>query len=93
MVKRTRFGIRIRMGRGPGEFRRKREFLKLVDDIYNKNKDKFNSPKDVLLLFVKAAFTGRITEIGKLVESSFGKGSFRELGEKTFLEFKPIDAE
>ena len=61
----------------------RKEFLKLVDDIYNKNRDKFSSPEDIFALFVKAAFTGRVIEISKLVESSFGKGSFRKLGEKS----------
>jgi hypothetical protein len=66
----------------------RKELLKLTEDIYEKNKDKFNSSKDVLLLFVKAAFTGRLIELGKLVEDSFGKGSFRELGEKTAFKLK-----
>lgn len=61
----------------------RQELLKLMEDLYEKNRNRFNSPEDVFRLFVQASFTGRMLEIASLVESTFGKGSFRKLGEKT----------
>lgn len=64
------------------------ELLSLVNTIYEKNKAEFTSPEDVFQLFVKAAFTGRILDIARLVESTFGKGAFTQLAEKTALKKK-----
>lgn len=63
----------------------RKEFLSLINTIYDKNKTEFTSPEDVFQLFVKAAFTGRMLDIARLVENTFGKGSFRQLGWRTRL--------
>jgi len=55
----------------------------LIDDLYEKNQDKFSSREDVFKLFVEAAMNGRLLPIARLIEKTFGKGSFRELGEMT----------
>lgn len=60
----------------------RKEFLSLINTIYDKNKTEFTSPEDVFQLFVKAAFTGRMLDIARLVENTSGKGSFRQLAEK-----------
>lgn len=58
-----------------------REVLNYVcQEIQKEFPEKFKEPDDVFNLFLRAHFTGRLLEIGKLVEKTFGKGSFRILG-------------
>lgn len=59
------------------------ELRVLIDDLYEKNKDHFTSREDVFAVFVKAAMTGKLFEVGRLVTKTYGQGSFRELGERT----------
>jgi len=49
-------------------------------EIQKEFSDKYKNPDDVFSEFLKAHFTGDILTIGKLVEKTFGKGSFRMLG-------------
>lgn len=55
----------------------------LAESIYKKNQDVFKSSKDVINLFLKGEVTGNIMPIARVVEKTFGKGSFRRLGEVT----------
>jgi len=55
----------------------------LIREIYEQNKGDFSSQEEVFTLFAKAAFSGRILDVARLVEKTFGKGSFRKLGERT----------
>ena len=48
-----------------------------------KFKDKFKTKDEIFDLFLEAEATGKLLKVGRLVESSLGKGSFRELGEKS----------
>lgn len=57
--------------------------FKLVKQIYEANESKFRDEEEVFQIFAKAAFTGHMLEIAHLVEDTFGKGKFRELGEYT----------
>lgn len=43
-------------------------------------KDKGVSEEDIQKEFLKAHFSGKLLELAKMVEKTFGKGSFRELG-------------
>ncbi len=52
----------------------------IVDQIYKDNEDKFNSRDDVMKLFFKAHFDGKIINLAKLIEKSFGKKAFRVIG-------------
>ncbi len=61
----------------------RKHLLSLVNEIYEQNKTKFTSPKDVFQLFAKAIFTGQLLEISRLIEDTFGKDSLRQLAEKT----------
>lgn len=62
---------------------------KLVSDLYEKNKSEFRSTEDVFILFVKAALSGRLLPIARLIEKTYGRGSFRYLGEKTAKSIGP----
>jgi hypothetical protein len=56
------------------------DMLEYVEYIYEKNKDRFSSPDDVLQLFLRGQVTGNIMPAARIVEKTFGKGAFRELG-------------
>lgn len=56
-------------------------FENLVNEIFIRNKDKFNSPIDVVKLFAKASYEGRLLPLARIIEKTFGKGSFQKLGE------------
>lgn len=55
----------------------------LINDLYEKNKTDFKSPEEVFTLFATAALNGRLLPIARLIENTYGKGSFRNLAEKT----------
>ena len=55
----------------------------LIDDLYEKNKPDFLSREEIFDLFAKASLTGKLLPIAKLIEKTYGQGSFRQLGERT----------
>lgn len=61
---------------------KERRFLKkLIGELYKRNKNDFSSEDEILALFIKGGFDGNIMPVSRLVEKTFGKGSFRKLGE------------
>ncbi len=71
----------------------RKELALLINELYEKNQNKFSSQEEVFRLFVKAAYSGRVLEIARLIESSFGEGAFKKLAESTELKDKTIAAE
>ena len=70
-------------------YHEERERLKkLISDLWEKNKNEFKSPEDVFTLFAKAALSGRILPIARLIEKTYGKGSFKKIGGKTATDIK-----
>lgn len=55
----------------------------LVNDLFERNKDQFNFPDEVFLLFAKGALTGNVLALARLIEKTYGKGWFRKIGEMT----------
>lgn len=53
----------------------------LIDKIYKKNKSSFNNKEEVFNVFAKSKFEGGMLRVGKLIDDTFGKGTFRRLGE------------
>jgi len=53
----------------------------LIDKLYEKNKDEFKYREEVFNLFAKAMLEGNIIEVGHLVDTTFGKGTMRVIGE------------
>jgi hypothetical protein len=49
-------------------------------EIQKQFPEQFQSPDDVYKVFLNAHFTGRLLPIARLVEKTFGEGSFRLLG-------------
>ena len=64
-----------------------REYLwSLIDQIYERNRDQFESREEIFAVFAKAVLTGRLLELGRLIEKTLGKGAFRTLGQRTGIE-------
>ncbi len=61
----------------------RKQLWSLVDDLFEKNESEFKSKEEVFDLFVMATMNGRLLPLARLIEKTYGKGSFRELGEKT----------
>ncbi|MBA3732983.1 hypothetical protein H0W91_01255 [Patescibacteria group bacterium] len=74
-------------GEVPFEFSRQEEIQllnDLVDQIFEKNIDDFKSRDEILELFIRAQVNGNLLRVGKLIEKTFGKGSFREISEGNY---------
>ena len=54
---------------------------KLIDALYKYNRSDFKSREEVFDLFARAALTGALIPLGRVIEKTFGPGTFRELGE------------
>jgi len=52
----------------------------VVDKIQKELPDQYSSKEQVLTEFLKAFFTGQISSLARLVEKTFGPGSFEVLG-------------
>lgn len=52
----------------------------LCEEIFKQHPEKYTDTEAVFKEFVRAHFTGHLIEIGRLIEDTFGKGSFRILG-------------
>lgn len=52
----------------------------IVDVIFEDNKEKFSSREDVMKLFFKSHFDGKLLEIARLIKKSFGPDAFRIIG-------------
>ncbi len=61
----------------------RKELKKVIQKIYDENKNQFNSPEDVFNIFAKAAMNGKLLKAAKLIKRTYGKGSFKKLGETT----------
>ena len=69
----------------PPYFSRAEESEKLnntIEDVWLNNQEDFESRKDVEDVFIDAQINGRLLPLARLIEKTYGKGSFRKLGEK-----------
>ncbi|MDP2676313.1 MAG: hypothetical protein Q8O83_01360 [bacterium] len=63
-------------------YKKQRSILNtLIDTLYEHNKENCEGREAIFDMFVKAHFTGNIYELGKMIDRSFGKGTFRKIGE------------
>ncbi len=61
-------------------FPTEREVLKiLMDKILEKNPDQFRDEDEVFEVFAKAMMTGNILPLGRLIETTFSKGTLRSI--------------
>lgn len=59
------------------------DFIVLAELLYEENKDKFDSYEDLFKLFSAAMFKGDLLPVARLIEDTFGKGTFRKIGESS----------
>ncbi len=75
----------------PSYNKQRQEFDALLNDLYQKNHDRFESREEIFNLFTRAHFTGRVLELARLINSSYDDLDFRALGEKTKIQRKDIE--
>ena len=56
---------------------------RIINYIYDQNKTEFKTRDEVAEIFIEASVNGDLFRLARLVEKTFGKGSFRELGKGT----------
>lgn len=56
----------------------------LVDKIFFRHVEEFDSSEDVFEVFAKGMMTGNILPLGKLIDKTFGVGTYRRIGEIEF---------
>ncbi len=67
----------------PFEFSRQKEMKKLeqlIDELWENNRSDFKSREEIEELFINAQINGRLLPVARLIEKTFGKGSFRAIG-------------
>jgi len=50
----------------------------IINEIYEKNRADFTESEEVFEVFARASFSGRLLPLARLVEKTYGKGSFRD---------------
>jgi hypothetical protein len=78
------FTTEIELEEGEVDSTRQREltdFLEYLDVVLERNEGEFSDTEEILDLFMKAQVTGNILPVARLIEKTFGKGSFRKLSE------------
>ena len=55
----------------------------IIKEIYMGNRENFESEDDIFNLFAKAVMSGELLPVARLIEKTYGKGSFRKLGQET----------
>ncbi len=58
-----------------------RIFKEILEEIYNRNQDRFLSTEDVFNVFAESYMTGELLEIARIFKKTYGKKSFRKIGE------------
>ncbi len=53
----------------------------LVGKLFERNLEQFTNQDEVFEEFAKGMMTGNILPVGRLIERTFGKGTFRKIGE------------
>jgi hypothetical protein len=53
----------------------------LIDRLFEINRGQFKDREEVFDVFAKAMFSGNILPLGRLIDGSFGPGTFRKIGE------------
>jgi len=63
-------------------YQRERKILNdLIEKLFERNVEKFNSADEVAALFTEGMITGNILPLGRLIDGTFGKGTLRKIGE------------
>ena len=76
----TKDGPPIKLREGYGYSEEREKLNALIGEIYVKNSESFSSEEDVFKMFAEAVMTGRLLKVARIIEKTFGKGSFRQFG-------------
>src|SRR3989339_959234 len=79
----TKNGPPIKLSEGYGYSEEREKLNALIREIYVKNSESFSSEEDVFKIFAEAVMTGRLLKVARIIEKTFGKGNFRQLGINT----------
>ncbi len=63
----------------------------LVDDLFAKNVDEFKDRNEVFNIFLDAQVNGNLMRLGRLIEHTYGKGSFRTVAEDGMPQADTLD--
>ena len=66
----------------------RKKLNKIIDDIYDRNHDRFASVEEVFDVFARAYFTGKLLPVAHLIEKTYGKGAFRKIAQETKKEIQ-----
>jgi hypothetical protein len=66
-----------------GYFTERDAFEELLENMYARNPEMSKENEDIFMLFVDATLRGELLPLARLVEKTYGKGSFRQLGYNT----------
>jgi len=61
----------------------------LLKSICDRDRGRFRDPEAVFEVFARAVFTGRLLEVARLVDDTFGKGFFAALARETMTSDDP----
>jgi hypothetical protein len=59
----------------------RRQLRQLIRELFERNRADFRDEEEVFRLFVTAVLRGRLLPLARLIERTYGPGSFRRLGE------------
>lgn len=61
----------------------RRTLQMVINAVYERFPGKFSTKEDVFRVFAKAALSGKLLELARLLEATYGKGGFRRVAEGT----------
>ncbi len=61
----------------------RKQLNELIDELFEKNRDQFQNREEVFMLFARGTMAGELKPIAQLIDKTFGRGSFKKLGEET----------
>ncbi len=68
----------------PRSYKEARRTLQMIiKSVYERFPGKFSTKEDVFRVFAKAALSGKLLELARLLEATYGKGGFRRVAEGT----------
>jgi hypothetical protein len=70
--------------------KQRKVLTKLTQEIYQDNKNDFDSPDEALDLFVEAHFNGKLLPISRLIKKSFGEDALQVVGMMGSDENSPV---
>ena len=76
------FGSSVKISTEGFTYKQERKILNtLIDKIFQRNPEMFQEREEVFEVFAKGMMSGNILPVGRLIEKTFGYGTFRKIGE------------